>query len=134
MKMFYASLVTTMTLLSFGHASSFVSEEESFADTPVSISVACTGGTKIDWSKLSLAELTLAGHALVESYNTVHASNDNDDSQLFDLTFNGNGSRRLQQVAENLQWKHHPITGTWRYISRYHKYKVGIMPLIVVLF
>jgi hypothetical protein len=75
-----------------------------FADAPVTVSVVCSGGSTIDWSKLSLAELTLAGNALTSSYNSVHETFDNDDSTLNDLSFHGVGQRRMLEAGENVEW------------------------------
>jgi hypothetical protein len=78
--------------------------DETFADAPVTVSVTCVGGSTLDWSKLSLAELTLAGNALTSSYNNIHESMDNDDSKLNTLSFHTVGQRRMLEVGENVEW------------------------------
>jgi hypothetical protein len=107
---FYAATILTLSFVSTKvHC---LEDEGAFADAPVTVSVTCNGGSTIDWSKLSLAEITLAGHALTSSYNKVHETLDNDDSQLYELTFNGIGMRRMLQEGENLEWKNRrPVKG-----------------------
>ena len=96
-------------VLSIG-TKAFSLEEESFADAPVTISVTCTGDSTIDWSKLSMAELSHAGNVLTSSYNSVHDSMDNDDSQLNDLSFNGAARCRMLEDVGNVEWKKHRMS------------------------
>jgi hypothetical protein len=115
----FSSLALIATMIPVGHAivnSTLQEDVPNFSDSPISVVVVCDGN--IDWSKLSLAELTLAGHALDESYNSIHALKDNDDSQLNDLVFYGSNKRRMLQAEEsetdNLGfpfWKRRPMKG-----------------------
>jgi hypothetical protein len=106
---FYASTILTIFI---GPAKvDGLEEEATFADSPVTINAACIGDTNIDWSTLSLAELTSAGKALAASYNTIHAATDNDDSQLRDLIFSGDDNRRMLDEDESLSWKRRPVKG-----------------------
>lgn len=59
------------------------------AETPVIVKVTCDG---VDFTKLSLIADTLGGNFLEASYNNVHSSADNDDSELNSLTYNGSGN------------------------------------------
>ena len=91
---------TSIALISiFGSAiaSPIIQEDApTFADVPISVSVTCDGKNLV-WSKLSLLELTTVGKVLVESYNNIHASANNDDSTLRDLVFGGNIKSTMQE-------------------------------------
>lgn len=109
------------------------------ADAPVTVTVTCDGAT-IDWPKLSLSELTIAGTALVESYNAVHVDLPNDDSQLRDLVYSGASNRRMFEEHDdtsNLGWwgKPKPLKGM-QYIYHcffYHGVKYLILSTIVIV-
>ena len=60
--------------------------EEASSETPVYIAVKCKG---INFAKLSVADDTIAGHILQDSYNEVHEKADNDDSRLSNVKYGG---------------------------------------------
>jgi hypothetical protein len=78
-------------------------EDTTAAKAPVGIKVKCVG---IDFTKLSYSQNTVAGNALQDAYNTVHASAENDDSELSSLSYRGSASGALLGDAgtENLDW------------------------------
>jgi hypothetical protein len=104
-------------------------------DVPISVSVICN--VKIDWSNLMLPQMTKVASILAESYNAIHAMENNDDSVLTDLVFSG-GKRRMFDVEgdeANLEsWsKSRPKKGTHPHIPFFFAYRYDIVLTIITM-